>query len=80
LDPALPGRKTAASGSPDPAAPRSAKAVIGWNPNVFFHVGAACSFSENAVTIVASRSMVTRPPGGTRVMHRPRRPPPLQYR
>jgi hypothetical protein len=31
-------------------------------PNVFFQVGAACSFSECAITIVASRSMVTRPP------------------
>ena len=30
-------------------------------PKVFFQVGAACSFSECAITIVASRSTVTRP-------------------
>ena len=31
-------------------------------PKVFFQVGAACSFSECAITMVASRSMMTRPP------------------
>ena len=35
---------------------------MGWKPKVFFQVGAACSFSECAITIVASRSTVTRPP------------------
>jgi hypothetical protein len=35
---------------------------MGWKPNVFFQVGAACCFSEWAITIVASRSMVTSPP------------------
>ena len=62
FEPALPGRRTMASGSPFPPAPWSAQAVIGWNPNVFFHVAAACSFSECAITIVASRSTVTSPP------------------
>ena len=62
FDPAFPGRSTMASGSPFPPAPWSAQAVIGWKPNVFFQVGAACCFSECAITIVASRSTVTRPP------------------
>ena len=66
-----------ASGSPYPSGPWSAQAVIGWNPNVFFHVGAACSFSEWAVTIVASKSTATSlpsPPG------RPARPAPTPAR
>ena len=62
FDPALPGRSTMASGSPAPSAPWSANTARGWNPNVFFHVGAACSFSEHAVTIVASMSTVTSAP------------------
>ena len=61
FEPAFPGRSTMASGSPFPSAPWSAQAVIGWNPKVFFQVGAACSFSECAITMVASRSTVTRP-------------------
>ena len=62
FEPAFPGRSTIARGSPFPPAPWSAQAVIGWKPNVFFQVGAACSFSEWAITMVASRSTVTRPP------------------
>ena len=62
LDPAFPGRRTMASGSPVPASPWSAQAVMGWNPKVFFQVGAASCFSEWAITMVASRSTVTRPP------------------
>jgi hypothetical protein len=62
LDPALPGRSTMASGSPLPAPPWSAQAVIGWKPKVFFQVGAARSLSECAITMVASRSTVTSAP------------------
>jgi hypothetical protein len=46
LDPALPGRSTMAKDSPMQSEPRSAKAVSGWNPKVFFHVGQACSLSD----------------------------------
>ena len=56
LDPALPGRSMIASASPAAPAPWSANAARGWNPNVFFHVGAAFSLSECAITIVASMS------------------------
>jgi len=56
LDPALPGRSMMPSASPAPPAPWSANAASGWNPNVFFHVAAAFSFSECAITIVASIS------------------------
>ena len=52
-----------------PAAPRSrrrrGRRRRSWDenrPNVFFQVGAASSFSECAITIVASRSTVTRFP------------------
>ena len=76
FDPAFPGRSTIASGSPFPPAPWSAQAVIGWNPNVFFQVGAACSFSECAITIVASRSTVTSPPS-RRARRAGQRPGPL---
>jgi len=62
FEPAFPGRSTIASGSPFPPGPWSAQAVIGWNPNVFFQVGAACSLSERAITMVASRSTMTGPP------------------
>ena len=62
FDPALPARSTIASGSPFPLAPWSAKAAMGWKPKDFFQVGAACCFSEWAITIVASRSTVTSPP------------------
>lgn len=37
---AFPGRRTMASGSPFLAVPWSAYAVMGWNPNVLFQVGA----------------------------------------
>jgi hypothetical protein len=62
LDPALPGRSMMASGSPEPSAPWSANTVSGWKPKVFFQAGAACSFSEQAVTMVASTSSGTSPP------------------
>ena len=62
-DPALPGRSMMASGSPPPSGPWSANAVSGWKPKVFFQVGAACSFSECAITIVASMSTgISAPP------------------
>src|SRR5580700_4331932 len=51
-----------ASGSPEPSGPWSANAVSGWKPKVFFQVGAAWSFSEHVVTIVASMSTVTSAP------------------
>ena len=63
LDPAFPG--------PQQDGQRLARALrrrdqrtrsAGWNPNVFFHVGVAWSFSEHEVTTVASISTVTRPP------------------
>jgi hypothetical protein len=60
-DPALPVRSTMAGGSPFPPAPWSAQAVTGWKPQVFFQAGEACSFSECAITMVASRSTVTTP-------------------
>ena len=40
-------------------------------PNVFFHVVAACSFSECASTIVASRSTVTNSPSAPRQRPQP---------
>src|ERR1035438_4431028 len=45
-----------------PAGAGSGQAVIGWKPKVRFQVGMAWSFSEWAITIVASRSTVTRLP------------------
>jgi hypothetical protein len=41
---------------------RSKNASSGWNPNVFFHVAAAFSFSECAIVIVASKSMASSAP------------------
>ena len=49
-------------GSPPAPAPWSANAARGWNPKVFFQVGAAFSFPECASTIVASRSTGIRFP------------------
>ena len=57
--PALPGRNAIASGSPVPAWPWSTNAHNGWNPNPFLNVGAAFSFSECALTKVASTSITT---------------------
>ena len=57
---AFPGRSSPASGSPDPPAPWSTKASIGWNPNPRLKFGVACSFSECAPIRVASRSTTTR--------------------
>ena len=62
IDAAYTDRSTMAVGSPFPACPWSAQAVSGWNPKVFFQVGAAWSLPECATTMVASRSTVTRPP------------------
>ncbi len=59
LLPALPGRNAKANGSPVPAWPWSTNAQNGWCPKPFLYVGAACSFSECAVTSVASRSMIS---------------------
>lgn len=49
-------------------------------PKVFFQVGAACSFSENAVTSVASRSTVTSPPIRGRSRVPSQRPGPIPGR
>jgi hypothetical protein len=68
LGPAFPGRSGIARGSPFPACPWSAQAVTGWKPKVFFQVGAACSLSECAITMVASRSTTTRPRPVTRIV------------
>ena len=59
LEPALPLRSIPASGSPVPAPPWSTNASSGWNPNPRLNVGAACSFSEWAVTRVASTSITS---------------------
>ena len=59
FDPALPGRSTNANGSPVPPAPWSQKAHSGWNPKPRLNVGAADSFSEWAVTRVASTSITS---------------------
>src|SRR5450756_673418 len=56
FDPALPGRSAIANGSPVPSGPWSTNAHNGWNPNPFLNVGRAFSFSECAVTRVASTS------------------------
>jgi hypothetical protein len=67
LDPAFPGRSSTANGSPDPDGPWSTNAHNGWNPNPRLNVGAACSFSEWAVTSVASMSMAS---GCSALIHR----------
>ena len=56
FDPALPGRSMMASGSPPAAGAVVGERGQGMEPKVFFHVGAAFSFSECAITIVASMS------------------------
>ena len=60
LEPGIAGPQHDRQRLPGPRGPWSAQAVIG--RNVFFQVGAACSFCECATTMVASRSMVTSPP------------------
>ena len=62
VGPGVPGPQHDGQRLTGPAGPWSAKAVSGWNPKVFFQVGLACSFSECAVTTVASMSTVTSPP------------------
>jgi hypothetical protein len=47
------------SGSPVPSGPWSRNAHSGWKPNPRLNVGAACSFSECAVTSVASTSITS---------------------
>jgi len=59
FDPALPARSRNANGSPVPACPWSTNAHNGWKPKPRLNVGAAHSFSECAVTSVASTSMTT---------------------
>lgn len=59
FEPALPARSSIATGSPVPSPPWSTNAHNGWNPKPRLKVGAACSFSECAVTRVASRSMIS---------------------
>jgi hypothetical protein len=56
LEPAFPRRSRNASGSPVPSGPWSTNAHSGWKPNPRLNVGAADSFSECAVTRVASTS------------------------
>jgi hypothetical protein len=60
FDPALPGRSSAARGSPVPSGPWSTNAHNGWCPKPFLNVGAAPCSSEWAVTSVASTSMTSR--------------------
>lgn len=62
LLPALPGRSSPATSSPDPSQPWSTNATSGWCPKVFFQVLAACSFSECARSSTPSRSTITSPP------------------
>jgi hypothetical protein len=64
--PALPGRSRAVRNSPV----LSQNASIGWNPNVPLNVALAWSFSECAITMVASRS-ITSTPRPPRVIARP---------
>jgi hypothetical protein len=59
LEPALPRRSSTDRGSPVPSAPWSTKTQSGWKPKPRLNVGAACSFSEWAVTSVASTSMTS---------------------
>src|SRR4051794_7833832 len=59
LEPALPARSRNASGSPVPSGPWSTNAHIGWKPKPRLNVGAADSFSECAVTRVASTSITS---------------------
>jgi hypothetical protein len=59
FEPAFPARSITDSGSPLPSAPWSRKEHSGWCPNPRLNVGAACSFSECAVTRVASMSMTS---------------------
>ena len=63
LDPALPVRRIPANASPPATSGRSRKHNNGWKPNVCFHVGAASSFSECAIVIVASKSRHSADPG-----------------
>jgi hypothetical protein len=60
VEPALPGRSSAATGSPEPAGPWSTKATRGWLPKVFFQVGVASCFSVCARTRMASRRVQHR--------------------
>lgn len=61
FDPAFPGRSKPARASPPAMSGRSRKHSNGWNPNVFFHVAAAFSFSLCAIVIVASKSSISPP-------------------
>ena len=61
LLPALPGRSVAANSS----VVLSHHTAIGWNPKPRLNVAAACSFSECAVTNVASTSSTTTSPRST---------------
>src|SRR5680860_326180 len=58
FDPALPVRSMPARNS----SVLSHHTPRGWNPKVFLKVGEACSFSECAITIVASTSSTTVSP------------------
>ena len=61
FEPALPLRSSPASASPPAMSGRSRKHSSGWNPNVFFQVAAAFSFSLCAMVIVASKSRHNSP-------------------
>ncbi len=58
FEPAFPARNMPARNS----SVLSHHAPSGWNPKVFLNVGEACSFSEWAITIVASTSSTTTSP------------------
>jgi hypothetical protein len=57
FEPVLPGRSRNASGFSVPSGPWSTNAHRGWKPKPRLNVGAADSFSEWAVTRVASTSI-----------------------
>ena len=73
LEPALPGRSRAATGSPVPAGPWSTNATSGWWPKVFFQVAVASCLSECAMTSTPSMSTITWPSasGASRAGQRP---------
>ena len=82
FDPAFPARSRPASASPPATSGRSRKHSNGWNPNVFFHVAAAFSFSLCAIVIggvevqTQLSGQVRAGTGGPRRLagRRPRRP------
>ena len=65
--PCVPGAQDDGQRLPVPVCPVVGPGGHRVEPNVFFPVGAACSFSEWAMTMVASRSTMTRLPSPDRL-------------